>query len=298
MTNYMCIDVGGTAIKYAVSTRDGSLSEVRKLKTPKTMEDFLEVISSIVDNSDCVLTGLAISMPGLINSKTGYAVHGGALLFIRELNIKTIISERFPSLRVEIENDGKCAALGEKYYGELNDIDNGIALVLGTAVGGGIIINGELLRGSNLSAGEFSFIRNSPITEKPEDFLALQLSVPLLLKKYSELTDSPLDKLTGELFFEKIHSEDQHALKLIKMYTKKLTQQLFNLQTILDPEIITIGGGISEQNILIDFITQDIDEELARYPIPLIRPNIKQSKLGNKANLLGALAHFIENEHN
>lgn len=298
MPNYMCIDVGGTAIKYAVSTRIGILSEVKKIKTPDTMEDFLDVISSIVVSSERDITGLAISMPGLINSKTGFAIHGGALLFIREINIKDIISARFPDLHVEIENDGKCAALGEKYYGELSYVDNGIALVLGTAVGGGIIINGELLRGSNLSAGEFSFIRNSPVTERPENFLGLQLSVPLMLREYMEKSSDSSEILTGEQFFEKINEEDKLAVAVLRKYSKRLTQQLFNLQTIIDPEVITIGGGISAQSKLIDFINEDIEEEVNRFPIPVIKPTIKQSKLGNKANLLGALAYYIEHKTN
>ena len=298
MLHYMCIDIGGTAIKYCLASKEGKLSEVRQLKTPKTMEEFLETLSLMVEEYDEEIEGIAISMPGLINSKTGYAVHGGSLLFIKDINIRDTIGACFPDIPVEIENDGKCAALGEKYFGELHSVENGIAIVLGTGIGGGIIINGQLMRGTNLSAGEFSFIRNSPVTERPENFLGLQLSVPLMIREYTEKSTDSSEILTGEQLFQKINEEDDLAIAVLRKYSKRLTQQLFNLQTIIDPEVITIGGGISAQSKLIDFINEDIEEEMNRFPIPLIKPAIKQSKLGNKANLLGALAHYVEHKAN
>ena len=93
-----------------------------------------------------------------------------------------------------------------------------------------------------------------------------------------------------------MENKDPDALTLFENYTKKLAKQLFNFQTILDPEVISIGGGISEQKILFDSIEKHLDNIVNANPFPCVRPTVKQSFLGNKANLLGALAHFKERE--
>lgn len=297
MTHYLCIDIGGTRIKYAVGTIAGDLTEVASKKTPRDMKGLLATLTEIKEQVPENISGVAISMPGLLDSKTGYAKHGGSLVFIQEMNVREAFESIFDEVPVQIENDGKCAALGEQKYGVLNQVENGIALVLGTGVGGGLIINHQLLRGSQLSAGEFSFIRTNGDSDEAEDYLGMQGSMPMLAYTYSQLKGLEREAVTGESFFEDILAEDEVAVSLLQTYTKRLSKQILNLQTIIDPEVISIGGGVSQQGILFDYLNQHIDAAMNSLPFAIIRPNIRQSALGNKANLLGALSFFIEVEN-
>lgn len=77
-------------------------------------------------------------MPRLLDSKTRYAHRGGSLLCIKEMAIRTELQKAFPRLPLQIENDGKCAALGEQKYAALKEVENGIMLVLETCVGDGV----------------------------------------------------------------------------------------------------------------------------------------------------------------
>ncbi|WEG72529.1 ROK family protein [Vagococcus intermedius] len=295
MANYLCIDIGGTAIKYAQSDEKGKLEKVASCPTPDSLSGLLSKVQTLASERATNISGVAISMPGLLDSETGHIVHGGALTYLEDINIRQLFRDRLPGIPLHIENDGKCSAIGEKQFGELQGIENGVVLVFGTGVGGGIIINNQLVKGANLSAGEFSFIRTNPMTSAYHDFFAMQGSVRVLIKNYQELSgcDQPI---TGEQFFEKIKEGNELALKLFDDYTKKISQQLFNIQTMLDPEVIVIGGGVSQQTILIDALEAKLVEEVSKFPIPLIKPQIRQSKLGNQANLLGALANFLEKE--
>lgn len=250
MKKYLCIDIGGTGIKYALSTLEGNLSDVASVKTPRDMKGLLSALSGIKEEVGQDIAGVAISMPGLLDSQTGYAKHGGSLVFIQEMNIREKIQDVFNDTPVQVENDGKCAALGEQKYGVLNNVKNGIALVLGTGVGGGVIVNHQLLRGSQLSTGEFSFIRTNADSDEAEDYFGMQGSVPMLAYIYSQLKGIDREMVTGESYFADVVSGDEVAVDLLQKYTKRLSKQLLNFQTIIDPEVISIGGGVSEQTVL------------------------------------------------
>lgn len=296
MDKYICIDIGGSAIKHALISESGELSNLQACETPTNIDDFFEIIKKIQDSYSSTLTkGIAISMPGLIDSKSGFAVHGGALIYIRGINIREQL-QNLCNVPLQIENDGKCAALGEHWVGQLQNVENGIVLVLGTGIGGGIIINNQLVRGHHLSAGEFSFIQTNIESDRFEYAFAVQSGVKSLSDSYATIKNLPHSKMNGKLFFKDLENNDPDALPLFESYTKKLAKQLFNFQTILDPEVISIGGGISQQKILFQYIEKHLDDIINASPYPCIRPTVKQSFLGNKANLLGALAHFKERE--
>lgn len=299
MTNYIGIDIGGTAVKYALLDEKGTITQAGKKQSPKTLEALITCLKNIQNEfSSLPIVGIALSMPGLIDSSTGHAVHGGALTFIRDCNIRDILTEACQTT-IHIENDGKCAALGEYWQGRLAGHSNGVALVLGTGIGGGIIVNDQLLKGAHLSAGEFSFIQTSQDFGELKDLFAYRNSVPLLVKNYAEEKDIPLKDMDGKIFFKAVDDKEPLAVKLLEDYCQSLTQQIMNLQTILDPEVITIGGGISKQGRLFELIDYYLDSYLKKVPYPIVRPTVCQSTLGNHANLLGALKnYFIQTELN
>ena len=96
-------------------------------------------------------------MAGVLDVDRGFAYHGGGVRCIQNLEIVNILEERL-KVPVTIENDAKAAALAEVWKGNLSDVRDGIVIVIGTAIGGAVIIDRKVLRGKNLMAGEFSYI--------------------------------------------------------------------------------------------------------------------------------------------
>lgn len=296
MTQYISIDIGGSAIKHALIDAQGAIKEPGKVPTPKTLEAFIESILNIQAMYQAVDTeGIAISMPGLIDAETGHAIHGGALTFIKDLDVRHLLREAC-GVPVQIENDGKAAALGEHWLGNLVGVDNGIALVIGTGIAGGIIVNNQLVRGHHLTAGEFSYMRTNSNSDSFQDLFAMEGSSVILSNSYASIKGVQDHEMDGKQFFADVTAGVPEATALLKEYAKKITVQLLNLQTILDPEVITIGGGISKQKALFVAIDQHLDDIISNFPLPLMRPNVKQSALGNHANLLGAVKNFIDQE--
>ena len=300
---YLGIDLGGTAIKYALMNEDASILEQSSTKTPhpedSTLEDLLIVLKSIIEKVKREVAGIAISMPGIIDNKTGHAYIGGAITYLTGVNLAKRLEEKF-QLPVTIENDAKSAALAELWQGNLKDCKNGAVITLGTGVGGGIIINGALHSGCSFAAGEFSYILVKP--DKPcqsGSYWGFVGGVKTLLELVHQNTGVPLTKLDGFKAFEMANQGDMGALNALDEYTKRLTLPIYNLQTILDLELIAIGGGISKQPLLLTYLQKNIDENYEKNPIhsfsPFVpKPKVITCKFYNDANLIGALYHHLQ----
>ena len=136
--NYLSIDVGGTDIKYGILDRAGNLITHDKLGTPQDgVGPFLETIDQIIRRYVDQIRGVAFSIPGTVIPATGEVKVGGALPYLDVLNlVEHVHQEIDDQLIVAVENDGKAAALAELWLGNLHNIKNGAAIVLGTGVGG------------------------------------------------------------------------------------------------------------------------------------------------------------------
>lgn len=106
-----------------------------------------------------------MSLPGRMDSNKGYLYSGGMLQYNRGKNIVEILEKRCP-VPITIENDGKCAALAEAWIGNLKDCDDGIVVILGTGIGGGIIKDKKLHKGKHFMAGEICNWRRNKSAER------------------------------------------------------------------------------------------------------------------------------------
>lgn len=297
MKKYLVFDVGGSSIKFALMDAN-SIHMKGKVNTPAdTIENFLDAIEQIFETFAGSVEGVAISMPGLIDSNTGYAVHGGSLSYIRGINVVEKIEERL-KVPVQIENDGKSAALGEIWKGGLKGVKNGVAFVLGTGIGGGIILNGQLVKGQHFGAGEFSFVRTNgaePLNRK--DLLGHKGSTIQLVRRVAIEIGTDPDSFSGEDMFKEIRNGNLAAKQIFQEYCDTIAIQLMNLQTILDPEVFVIGGGISTDPMVIDELQRSLNNLHEKDFITKVngyRTKIKRSELGNDANLYGALYQFLK----
>ena len=296
MKKILSIDVGGTFIKYAVmtGTRSFKITVKNKIPTPrKNHEEFLAGLVNIF-NAHSDAEGIALSMPGLIDTYKGVCISSGALDFSNG----HCIAEELNSLcgvPVTVENDANCAAIAEVKSGVLTDVKNAFVLVFGTAVGGAFICNREIYRGSHFCAGEVSFtLKNITSTADEENFYGLQIGALAFQKKCAEILNLPPDEISGEMIFDLIDDNDDDILDALYKFAHGVAVKIFNLQVLFDPERFALGGGISERQSFIDAVQDKIDELYETLPIFLPKPEIVACKYHNDANLFGALYRYLK----
>ena len=169
-----------------------------------------------------------------------------------------------------------------------------MVLAIGTGIGGGIVIDGKVLRGAHCFAGEFSFLRNDVTTAANmgnsfADSGGWRALRDAVVAEKGLPADSPVD---GRRVFEWIANGDMAAQRALDRYARSFDGQLINLQAVLDPEVFVIAGGISCHPELVDALRAQMPLALASYKgilagIPV--PQIKAAELGNDANLYGAV---------
>ena len=303
MKNYLVFDGGGTFTKYALMDENAVILEKDKVPTPDytkhTKEDFYQVLDGIVEKYREQIAGIAISMPGMLDSIRGYAVTAGFLNYLANTPVADELSLRY-GLPVTIENDGKCAALAEFWKGSLKGCTNGAVVVLGTGVAGGIIIDGKLYRGKRFTAGEYSyFCSNDREPQTLESFWGINGGAQGLAKAVAKYTGKNWEEYDGVEIFRMANASEEAVLKGLKDFTDRLAVQIYNLNILLDLDVIAIGGGISQQPLLHQYLERSIEELIVNHPIRRIAPYIPTPNLTNcmhynDANLIGALYHFMK----
>ncbi len=136
MKKYLSIDIGGTNLKYALIDEKGHILEKDSVKTDaKNLTAFMENMYEVIDSYQDQFEGIAICAPGKIDTENKIIYFGGALKFLDGLNLQDALGDKY-NVPVSVENDGKAAALSEQWLGELRRVDTGVAITLGTGVGG------------------------------------------------------------------------------------------------------------------------------------------------------------------
>ena len=133
MKTYLTLDIGGSAIKYALIQDDLTILNKSSVPTPMdTLENFIETIGQIYDQYKDQIVGIAISMPGIIDPQKGYNYTGGALEYIINLDTVNVLQERCP-INITVGNDAKCAGLAEVKYGALKEYNDCLTLAKSVA---------------------------------------------------------------------------------------------------------------------------------------------------------------------
>lgn len=288
----LVFDVGGTFIKYATMDVEGSIYDQGKVKTPlDSKEHFFDKLIEIYKTYEKEVDGLAFSMPGNIDVETGYIYTPGALLFNLNTNFFEEIHSRI-DLPVSIENDGKCAALAELWKGNLKDCQNGAVMVLGTGIGGGLICDRKLLKGTHFFAGELSYLLENPHKIGMSNVFAMHGGAYALCLKTANNLGKPDLQLNGKQVFQMIEEGSKEALDALEDVAQHIAVQIFNTQCFVDPEVVCIGGGISKQELLHIKIKEHLQKIYEEFPLPVPHVEVKQCKFHNDSNLLGALYNY------
>lgn len=285
--NLIAIDIGGTTIKIATWINQ-KLKMVFTIDTPDNLDTFYEELTDAVNEIKAKnkIDGVAISSPGAVNKKTGVIEGASALPYIHNFKIVPELEKKF-GLPVSIENDANCAALAELVDGSAKGCSSMAFLVIGTGVGGSIIINNQIWHGAHLYGGEFGFMI---IDGQQLSALASPVS---MAKRYNEKTGKDFD---GKTVFELADTDDLVAQEERGKLIHALATAIYNIQHSFDPEKIIIGGGISQNQELIPLLNDEISKIRNKLNIATVKPILDICTLKNEANLRGAVADF-EKEH-
>lgn len=308
---YLGLDVGGTNMVAGVV--DSSLQIISKVAIPtranRTVEeivaDMVEVSINAIEKSGLNFNNFdswGIGMPSCINPQTRLLVHANCFGW-KNMPIFDYLEGRLP-LPVYIENDANCAALGEKIAGAGQQYDNLLMLTLGTGVGGGIIIDGQIYSGADGMGAELGHSKlvfnGEQCTCGQKGCLEAYCSSTALIRNakkvlksgdetllYSLCNGNPCN-LNGKLIFQAAGLGDVTARRLICDYVDYLVAGISSFITIFRPQVIVLGGGISHSGkMFFEALNQRLPEvTFGAKEIGV--PSIIPARCGNDAGLIGA----------
>lgn len=283
MKKYLAFDIGGTKIKWGILNEEGAILEKASFDTRRESEEsFLENIIKIALERKNEVEGVAISMPGFIDSVNGIPKVCYAIRCIEGKCITKIIEEK-TGLKASVENDGKCVALAEKFNGNATECSDFVCVTIGTGIGGGIYVNNKLLRGSTFQGGEFGFMR---CNEK--GMYSNTASTLALIKEYMKYKN--LDKaVDGQVVFEE-GEKDPKVKEIINEWYGLIAIGIYNLSATLNPEKILIGGGVSEREEFIEEVVNALENIEAWKDVKCV---IERCKHKNDAGMIGAVYNLL-----
>lgn len=283
----VAIDIGGTAIKYGIYA-DSVIENTLEIETEayKGGEHIFKKVCKIIDSFND-FEYIAISTAGQVNPKDGYIIFANenipnytGLQFKRRL-------EEIYKIPVFVENDVNAMALGEAKFGAGKKFQNMLCLTYGTGIGGAIILNQELFYGANYSAGEFgSIVTHGDVKKREWGFFdgcyEKYASVSALVKKAQEFDEKYKN---GRIIFNDISKKEIE--NIINDWIDEVILGLVTIIHLFNPEIIILGGGIMEQEYVINRINTLIKNRIMPNYRKVI---IKNAELSNTAGMYGAVA--------
>lgn len=321
----LVLDYGGSAIKYGIMDEQSNLTHQGEVPAPReSLEQFVEVTGQIYDLVKDEVEGIAMSFPGTLDIDTGILYGGGAYQHLLEnKSLYKVLEDRCP-IPIIVENDGKSAALAEAWKGNLKDCNDGVAIVLGTGVGGGLIKDGKIHRGKHFGAGELSpvivgggnYITRAATyacsTEGLVERAAIMKGCDISGMMYLNLMDQidpdyisslkakavgpqyPDLKMNGFEFFRLLEEGDPDIKMLYDEFILNNVYLILNVANMYDPERIVIGGGISKEPRLIADIQAGV-KNILQYGLSVVTDiDVQPCYYRSSANLYGAMYNYLQ----
>lgn len=277
-------DVGGTTIKIGVVTKKGEIVKSYSVDTDKWMtlgesSFFVNEVKEL--QKEYEIAGVGIGFPGLIRKdRTG---------FIELTNIPNVaaddivqkIQQECGDLVVGIENDAKCAALGEKYFGDHEKLDDYLFITLGTGVGGGLVLNGEIFLGGRGNASEIGHVLVDGLE------LEKQIGQRFLVEKGKEIYNDNVERSVKEIAGKALQGEKK-AQQVFTYLGEKLGKAIIGYMRLYDVNTFVLGGGISEALELFKDACEGQIKKHISSDYYLNGLSLEKATLGNQAGILGA----------
>ena len=292
---YICIDIGGTDIKYGVMDVAGEFAVHGTLPTEAKTYGGLGIVRKVSDlvRETCGVydvRGVAISTAGMVDPATGEIVYAleESIPQYRGVNWKAIMRENF-DLPASVENDVNCAALGELWKGAGRGASSLFAMTVGTSIGGCLIMDGRVVHGVSRSAGEIAYMR------VPGGRLHERCSATCLVASVCRTKGLPDGSLDGHDVFDFLAKGDPAAQKEVALLIESLADAITNVVCVVNPERIVLGGGIMAQEAVLRPRVEDALRTRLSPPV-YAATELSFAATGNDAGMLGALYHFLQEQ--
>jgi glucokinase len=285
------IDVGGTKIWAAMGNEEGEIIAEYKADTLKDRNGFLDQLNYIIEDlvrrggvSASSLCGIGIGLPGKVDTSTGTIVWVPNLPELNGLELSTALhgSWRLPT---GLRNDAQLALLGEQWLGAAKGHNHVVMLTIGTGIGGAIMTDGKLWEGRTGTAGAMGWlVMDLSDPGDSERGWFERMASGSAINQRAEGLPKPF---SSRLLFEAAEQGDHAAAGLVAEIGHSLGAGIANIASILDPEIIVIGGGVSRR---LSQLLPSIRQAMHRYGSPSVRelPVVAASLL-DRAGVIGAL---------
>jgi glucokinase len=298
----LAADLGGTNLRMAAIDRDGQILYQTRRETPRG-ESAKQIVSVILDaaneclqNTDEKVSAIAAAVPSIIDFEKGITLKLPNIPALNGFHLSEALESEL-NLPCILENDANAAAIGENWRGASKDCKNSILVTLGTGVGGGIIIDGQILRGVSGTAGEIGHICVEPLGAPcgcgargcVEQYASATAVVRLARKIIKEFPESELGEkanFSSLEIYEAGTRGDELALEVFRQQGFYLGIMLAGLINVLNPEIIVIGGGAAAGwDLFVPQTIAEIRERAYREPLEIVK--IVRADLGDDAGILG-----------
>jgi len=300
------IDLGGTKVRAAIA-REHDLVVLAEVVQPTTGDGGAALVRQLADivrglAFDCQLAvsdlaAIGVGSPGVVDD-TGRFHLSSNISGLSDVPLATALSDLL-DVPVVVDNDVNAAARGEQWQGVAQGCNSFAVLSVGTGIGLGVVINGQLLRGARGAAGEIAYLPLGidPTSNQARLSGSLEMSAAAggMRRAVADLlasgrTSSLTSSCDVPKIFAAAESGDAVALDVFDGVARLLAEAVLSVAVIIDPEIIVLTGGVGSEPTLIDRVTQQLDR-MAPHPVTVLR-----SSLGHRCGVVGAIAIALSSD--
>ena len=303
-------DLGGTHLRAALIDRCGTIRYQVKTSTPRAQNPN-EIVRALVNAArECErqtreqeghVVRVSVAVPGTINAAEGIVIKAPNVPSLDGFRLAAALESEL-SWPAILENDANAAAVGELWQGAGRGSETLICITLGTGVGGGIVLDGEVWRGADGSAGEVGHMAIEPFAGVPcgcgsRGCLEVYASATAIarmaredLPRYPNSSLHKIDVVTAQAVYQAGLAGDELALEVFRRMGMYLGVGVANLINLLNPQVIVIAGGVANGW---DLFQQHMQQQVAQraFPLPARTVKLVRGQCGDQAGLLGA-AHL------
>lgn len=306
------VDLGGTTVKMGLFDAEGEMLEKWEIVTRKEDSGALilpDIATAVKEKNEEKkisleeVKGIGIGVPGPVTAD-------GRVLKCANLgwgifSVADKLSELTGVKNIKVGNDANVAALGEQWRGGGRGFNSIVMVTLGTGVGGGVIIDGKILTGSNGAAGEIGHLTVNPKETRTcgcgkkgclEQYSSATGIMRAAVQKLSDSSEQSsmrqYENVTGKEIFKEYEAGDAMAKEVVEEFASYLGMGLSHVAAVADPDAFVIGGGVSKNGpVVIDVIKEQYEKNVM---FALKNKEFRLAELGNDAGMYGAVRMVLE----
>jgi len=303
---FVGVDIGGTNLRLALADSDGTIL-ARSSTSTVGVRDAALIVHLIRDGVDALVTELSLSFdsvlalaagaPGITDPNEGVVIATSYLMGWNNVPLRTMLEDAC-GVPAAVDNDVNLAALGESASGAARGINNFVFIAIGTGIGAGIVLNGQLFRGNAWSAGEIGYMLVPGTSEQPaerdkpgalEEMAGGEGAKTQWRNRWHESrTSLPEDALATEIFDHAVEG-NVLAQEVLELSARTLAYAIHNIWLVLNCDLFVLGGSVGLHQALIEATGRVLATRSNR-----AQPRLVGSLLGPDAQLMGAIFLAIE----